>query len=199
MSPVRRRGAGAAAALGAALLLGGCGIRTTSVPVDAGPAPSRVSCAAPRPPAKPDPSEVTRQVFLVCSSQVTPVSRNLALPDNRVDWYARVQQLIGQIQFSPLAAEAKAGFSSAVPASLSLSAPLSGDPKDVLRLSQAPAGLPPFALGQIVCTLTADPLVAPHQSVVIGGPDAADGLRSYTCTSDLRTGADDAGTPLKTP
>jgi hypothetical protein len=179
------------------VLLTGCGIRTTSVPVDAGAAPSRVSCAAPRPPAKPDPSEVTRQVFLVCSSQVTPVSRNLALPDTRVDWYARVQQLIGQIQFSPLPDEAKAGFSSAVPASLSLASPRAGDPKLALRLNEAPAGLPPFALGQIVCTLTADPMVAPNQSVVIGGPGEADGLRSYTCTSDLRTGADDAGTPLK--
>jgi hypothetical protein len=42
----RRRRAPLLALLGV-VLLAGCGIRTTSVPVDAGPAPSRVSCAVP--------------------------------------------------------------------------------------------------------------------------------------------------------
>ncbi|WP_037912658.1 hypothetical protein [Actinacidiphila yeochonensis] len=195
MTPARRYGLPLTAVLGL-VLLSGCGIRTTSVPVDAGPAPTRVSCAAPRPPAKPDPSEVTRQVFLVCSMQVTPVSRNLTLPDSRVDWYGRVQQLISQIQFSPRPEEAKAGFSSAVPASLELAGPREGDPASSLRLNQAPSALPPFALAQIVCTLTSDAMVAPDRAVAIGGPGPSDGLRSYTCTSDLRTGADDAGTPL---
>jgi hypothetical protein len=193
---LRGYGYGLAAAGVLAPLLAGCGIRTTSVPVDAGPAPSRVSCTAPKAPANSEPDAVTRQVFLVCSMQVAPVSRSMVLRDARIDWFTRVSELVAQLQASPMTDEGRAGFSTAVPSDLRVTGARAGDPRDALRLNEAPDALPPFALGQLVCTLTADPVVSPDQQVVIGGPAKNDGLRVYSCTSDLRTGADDAGTPL---
>ena len=82
----RRSPAAALAAVGVALaaLLAGCGIRTTTVPVDAGPAPSRVACAAPKAPAAPAADVVVRKVFLVCNTQVTPVNRSVEVRDRRV-------------------------------------------------------------------------------------------------------------------
>jgi hypothetical protein len=190
----------------AAALLGGCGIRTTSVPVDAGPAPSRVSCAAPKAPATPSANTVLRQVYLVCSMQIAPVEREVTLRDGRSTPYSVAQELITQLQISPRAEETKAGFSTAVPGNrlfLQFLQPPAVDPvspaaKDALRLSEPLDELPSFALAQIVCTLTGNALVAPHHSVVLGGP-GQDPLRRFTCTSDLRTrpdAADSAGTPV---
>ncbi|KOG86172.1 hypothetical protein ADK38_32535, partial [Streptomyces varsoviensis] len=63
-------------------LLAGCGIRGTSVPVDAGSAPSRATCVV-RPgggeSASADGQAVS--VYLVCASQLLPVTRTLRLPE----------------------------------------------------------------------------------------------------------------------
>jgi hypothetical protein len=188
--------------LALAPLLAGCGIRTTSVPVDAGPAPSRVSCAGPNAPATPEPDTVVRQVYLVCSMQIAPVEREVRAREGknvRLSHTALAQDLIEQLQISPRQAEASAGFSTAVPGTLAVSAPHGGDRRDAIRLSLELDELPSFALAQIVCTLTADAAVAPDHSVVLGGPAGGDELRRYTCTSDLRThpeAADTAGIPV---
>ncbi|MEE4541681.1 hypothetical protein V2S66_06810 [Streptomyces sp. V4-01] len=200
---VARRG-WAVGVLGLALapLLAGCGIRTTSVPVDAGPAPSRVSCAQPAAPATPLPDAVTRKVYLVCSGQIAPVRRPVRVADvggGRGGRERLARQLIALLQASPRAAESTAGFYTAVPVTLEVLAPLPGDPADALRLSEAAEDLPSFVLGQVVCTLAADSALAPGGSVVLGGPDAGDELRRYSCTPELRTSADaavSAGEPV---
>lgn len=192
---------GAAAVL--APLLAGCGIRTTSVPVDAGPAPSRVSCAPPPAPPTTDPDEVNRQVYLVCSMQVAPVTRSVPYQDvgtARSGPASQAAELIRQLQRSPRGPEAQAGFSTAVPSALEVMPPRPGDPKTALRLNQELDDLPSFALAQIVCTLTSDPVVAPGGSVLLGGYAVGDQVHGFTCTPDLRTRPDageDAGTPVR--
>jgi hypothetical protein len=194
-----RRGRGWVAAAAMAALLTGCGIRSTSVPVDAGPAPSRVSCEAPKAPTTPEPNSVIRPVYLVCSMQIAAVSRSVPARDSRFDWTTQATELVAQLQMSPRAGEGKAGFSTAVPGALWITAPAKGDPKDSLRLNQAPDELPSFALAQLVCTLTANPQIAPHRQVILGGPPPDGKLRSYSCTPGLRTdpeAADTAGTAV---
>jgi len=178
-------------------LLAGCGIRGTTVPVDAGPAPSRVSCEAPQAGAARG-ETVRREVFLVCSMQIAAVSRQVPVREGRVDWHEQVVELFSQLQISPLPAETRAGFSTAIPGSLWVLPIERRDPRHVVRISQGPAELPSFALAELVCTLAADRQVAPDGQVVLGGPAPAP-LRTYTCTSDLRTdpdAADSAGTAL---
>ena len=180
-------------------VLTGCGIRTTSVPVDAGPAPSRVSCEAPKAPAAVGPDAIVRPVYLVCSMQIAAVSRSVPVRNGWMNRTDQVRELIEQLQTGPRAAESKAGFSTAVPGALGITAAFTGDPKGALRLDQSPDELPSFALAQLVCTLTANPQIAPDRKVVLGGPEPASKLRSYACTPDLRSdpgAADTAGTPV---
>lgn len=202
MSATRRAAATLAAVVLAALpLLTGCGIRTTTVPVDAGPAPSRVSCAVPRAGGTaPEPDTVARPVYLVCSQQAAPVSRNVPIRDGSTDRLAQVRILLGQLQRSPLSAEAQAGFSTEVPGNLEILGPFKGDPKGALRLSQPLDELPSFALAQLVCTLAANPLIAPGHALILGGSGAGTAVRGFTCTPDLRTrpdAADSAGTAVR--
>jgi hypothetical protein len=141
-------------------------------------------------------------VYLVCSGQIAPVRRTVRLvdvtgvPDGR---QVLARELVSLLQGSTRGTESAAGFYTAVPVTLEVVAPLPGDPAGTLRLNQALDELPSFALGQIVCTFTADSALAPVHSVVLGGPDGGDELRRYTCTPDLRTSADaanSAGTPV---
>ncbi|MEW1865168.1 hypothetical protein OG896_14195 [Streptomyces sp. NBC_00669] len=188
-----------AASCAALTALAGCGIRTTTVPVDDGPAPSRVACAPPKAPATPGPDAMAEKIYLVCNTQVTPVSRSVEVRDGRIDRFNEVRLLLAQLQISPRTAESKGGFSTAVPGTLEVFATGQGDHKDALLLNDRPQDLPSFALAQIVCTLAADPLISPGGSVVLGGPGPDSKLRSYTCTPDLRTrsdAADSAGTPV---
>lgn len=182
-----------------ALLAAGCGIRP-SVPVDAGPAPSRVSCAVPKPL---DSAGVTdaqvEQVYLVCGMQATPVPRTVEIRPHPAGRVEQVRELIAQLQRSVLGDEAKAGFATAVPGTLDVSGPASGDPSDTLRLGQPIEDLPSFALAQIVCTIAGSPLASPGHSVILGDGDHDGEVRRYTCTSDLRTrpqAADSAGTEM---
>jgi hypothetical protein len=188
-----------AASCTALVVLAGCGIRTTSVPVDDGPAPSRVACAPPKVAATPAPESMVEKVYLLCNAQVAPVKRTVEVRDARFDRLSEVRTLLAQLQISPRTAETKAGFSTAIPGTLEIFTAGPGDGRDALRLNDRPEDLPSFALAQLVCTLAADPLVAPDHAVVLGGPEPDGGLRSYTCTSDLRTrsdAADAAGTPV---
>lgn len=212
MSTTRRTAPGlrASAVALAALALGGCGIRSTPVPVDAGPAPSRASCAAPAAEERgPGGGSVRADVFLVCGGAVSAVERTVAPggsepgpesgPDTRLE---TARELLKELRENPSRAEREAGFGSSVPGELEVTGPGDGDPGGTLRLSRDPGGLPSFALAQIVCTLTGTAGVGRDGSVVLGGPVRDGGgeppLR-YSCTDALRgspEAAKTAGTPL---
>ncbi|MCF6524426.1 hypothetical protein [Streptomyces sp. JJ36] len=197
-----RTAARAAALLATGMLAAGCGIRATSVPVDAGAAPSRDSCAVAEDARSPALGEATAvPVHLVCSSRVTAVERSVELPERRV---AVARTLLGELTEQPGAEEAAAGFESRVPAGLTVTGPAEGDPEETLRLSEPPDGLPPFALAQLVCTWAGSAAAGGRDSVALGGPADGGGEppRRYTCDTDLRSDpetAATAGTPLSSP
>lgn len=182
------------------LLLAGCGIQPTSVPVDAGAAPSRIACVLPggAQPA-PDPQDTVVRVYLVCGSRVSPVQRSVPLAEGRV---AVAGALLETLAAEPSDTERAAGFASRVPDGLEVSGGTPADPPGTLRLSTPLDELPPFALAQIVCTLAeTDAAVesdtAHGDAVVLAGPaDASPPVppRRLTCTSALRNNPDAAQT-----
>ncbi|WP_431948890.1 hypothetical protein [Actinacidiphila sp. bgisy167] len=185
------------------VLLAGCGIRTTSVPVDAGPAPSRVSCAVPdeeattTATASASPRGLTARVYLVCSAQVAAVSRSVRAEG--LDRLGTAALLLRELQRKPRAGEASAGFTTAVQGDLAVGRPRRGDPRGSLRLSAPLSDLPPFALAQVVCTYAGSAVGSGDGSVLLGGSDGTP-VRRYTCTGDLRTdpeAAETAGTAVK--
>ncbi|RPK59489.1 hypothetical protein EES43_18510 [Streptomyces sp. ADI96-02] len=189
---VRRSAAVLAAVLAVAAAASGCGIRTTSVPVDAGAAPSRVPC---RLPASNDgdraPGGGTAEVFLLCASQLVPVNRPVtALSDP----LPVARALLGQVQQTPSAAERGAGFSTAVPAGLRVGPPRASDPAGTLRLSSRPEDLSAEALAQLVCTYAQSKALVRDGSVVLGGPGSYP-PRGYACTSRTKTRPQDVTTP----
>ncbi|NUS15918.1 MAG: hypothetical protein HOY69_31720, partial [Streptomyces sp.] len=146
---------GGAALLAALLpLLGGCGIRTTTVPVDAGPAPSRVSCQVPKAVNSPGVTDAAVVgIYLVCGMQATPVPRTVSVRPQARGRVEQVRELVAQLNRALTAQEAAAGFTTAVPATLEILGPWPGDPADALRLDAVVEDLPSFALAQIVCTI----------------------------------------------
>ncbi|WP_043180771.1 hypothetical protein [Streptomyces sp. NRRL F-5123] len=175
-------------------LLGACGIRSTTVPVDAGPAPSRVSCQAPAPENSPDAVDAAVvQIYLVCGGQTTAVRRTLVVHPQATGRVEQVNELVRQLQRPLLGEETKAGFSTAVPPTLQILGPEPGDPADALRLSQPVGDLPSFALAQIVCTVAGSPLASRGGTLVLGGPEKDQRPREYGCTDDLLTRPDAPG------
>ncbi|MFI5981527.1 hypothetical protein ACIBEA_11690 [Streptomyces sp. NPDC051555] len=177
-------------AAAAGLLAGtvGCGIRATTVPVDVGAAPSRVSCDTPAQPGA-DPQGFRATVQLLCGSQLVGVERVVPLPEKSTarDPLALVAQaLLEALERPPSGQEADAGFSTGVPQNLSAGPPRPGDPKGTLRLSRKPEDLTPIALSQIVCTLAGSEATGLGSGpVVLGGPDA-DPPRTWECTDAVR-------------
>ena len=198
--PKRARTPAALAALTVlALAVAGCGIRPTSVPVDAGAAPSRVGCALPdeRGSATVPESSVVR-LYLVCSSRVVPVQRVVRLPEERTD-IART--LLAELQSRPGPDEKAAGFTTTLPPELRIRDGGKGDPKEALRLSIPLDELPSYAVAQIVCTYTSTVVAAADGSIVLGGPadGAAKPLQRFDCGTALRTSpeaAETAGLPV---
>jgi hypothetical protein len=204
--------------LAALALLGtlttGCGIRSTSVPVDAGAAPSRVSCVLPgdRESSDADDGNLPVRVYLACGSRVSPVDRRVALPDGDDSERLPVARgLLDALREQPDSEEEAAGFKTAVPRALKVHGPSEGDPSAALRLSEPLRDLPSFALAQIVCTYADTAAAGSDRSVIMGGPakaqdsggpegsEEAEPLRRFRCDTDLRTrpdAADNAGTPL---
>ncbi|OKK21224.1 hypothetical protein AMK16_10650 [Streptomyces sp. CB00455] len=171
--------------------LSGCGIRATTVPVDVGAAPSRVSCDTPALPAGQNGVQGFRAtVELVCGSQLVGVERVVPVPEKRVlrDPVALVAQaLLEALERTPSAEERDAGFTTGVPSGLTAVAPRPGDPAGTVRLSRKPEDLPPVALSQIVCTLSGSEAVSAGPGpVVLGGPDA-DPPRTWECTEAVRS------------
>ncbi|WP_405716041.1 hypothetical protein OG264_24125 [Streptomyces xanthophaeus] len=190
---MRRVRAAAAALLGLVALgvLPGCGIRATTVPVDVGAAPSRVSCDTPAQPSGQGAVQGFRAtVELVCGSQLVGVERVVPVPEKRAvkDPVALVAQaLLEELERTPSAEERDAGFTTGVPAGLTSGQPRTGDPAGTVRLSRKPEDLSPVALSQLVCTLAGSEAVSAGPGpVVLGGPDA-DPPRAWECTDAVRS------------
>ncbi|GGU09862.1 hypothetical protein [Streptomyces violascens] len=193
----RRR---AAAALAGLLALGtaatGCGIRPTSVPVDAGPAPSRVPCEVPDGAVAPQFEGVTVQVYLVCGAQLVTAQRSVRIPENKgaEDRLRFAQALLDELIAQPSGDEKDAGFTTEVKGPLTVTAAHKNDPPGALRLSRNPEDLSALALSQVVCTYAENTPTAPgSQQVVLGGP-GEDPARRYTCTSEMKSRPDSAAT-----
>ncbi|MEW2178009.1 hypothetical protein AB0890_16970 [Streptomyces sp. NPDC005406] len=190
MTPTERRGRRPAAALAAAalcaVLAAGCGIRTTSVPVDAGPAPSRVPCAMPAEDITTQAQQgIPVQIYLVCASELVTVDRSAQVPETASDRLRIARALLDELRLEPPAAEERAGFSTHVPAALRIGGPVTGDPKGTLRLSEQPEDLPSEALAQIVCTYAESESLVPDGSVTLGGPGGYP-PRAYLCTAETK-------------
>ncbi|MYU32750.1 hypothetical protein GTW52_06375 [Streptomyces sp. SID8358] len=189
----------AAAALGAAVacvaLAAGCGIRSTSVPVDAGAAPSRVPCRTSgtdtgnRPP-----DSLTVQVYLVCASQLAPVERTVEVDGSGSDRLRVARTLLAQLREKPSDEEQRAGFSTLVPADLRVGGARAGDPQGTLRLSEQPEDLPAEALAQLVCSYAESDAGGSGGSALLGGPGAYE-PRDYLCTSETKSRPTEAPTP----
>ncbi|MFB6615379.1 hypothetical protein ACIGFK_31350 [Streptomyces sp. NPDC085524] len=171
----------------------GCGIRATTVPVDVGAAPSRVSCDTPAQPSGQSGVQGFRAtVELVCGSQLVGVERVVPVPEKRgalKDPVALVAQALLEALEKPLSAQERdAGFTTGVPDELMATAPRPGDPAGTVRLSRKPEDLPPVALSQLVCTLAGNETISagPGRPVTLGGPDA-DPPRTWECTEAVRS------------
>ncbi|MFI1712676.1 hypothetical protein [Streptomyces litmocidini] len=182
-----------------ASLVTGCGIRTTSVPVDAGAAPSRVPCST----TEDGTTEAAAQgvpvrVFLVCGSQLEAVDRRTPLPEEKVpgDPVRTAGRLLAQLLAAPSEGERQAGFTTEVRGPLTVGGGRPGDPSGTLRLSRQPEDLAPTALSQLVCTFADSSAGAGGHTAVLGGPGAYAPKR-YRCTTELRERPD--STPPTAP
>lgn len=173
-----------------AAVTAGCGIRTTSVPVDAGGAPSRVPCSlsdAPALTASPD-AGVPARVYLVCASGLEPVSRTVRPEDGASGDAARVAMagaLLEAMRERPSERERQAGFTTYLDEPLQVTAGRAGDPDGALRLSRQPEDLPPAGLAQIVCTYAESDATSVRGTVVLGGPGKYP-VRRYVCDESVK-------------
>ncbi|MFF7655053.1 hypothetical protein ACFZCY_35335 [Streptomyces sp. NPDC007983] len=174
-----------------ALLAAGCGIRGTSVPVDAGAAPSRASCRAPETGrAAEGAGRISVRIYLLCTSRILSVNRNAQLPGKKapIERVAAARALLEQLRQPPTAAESSAGFSTAVEDWVTVSGPAKGDPDEALRLNRPPEELPSYALAQIICTFAGSAAADEQNKVVLGGPESdRDPLKRYECTEEMRS------------
>ncbi|MFF4244164.1 hypothetical protein ACFYY2_06785 [Streptomyces sp. NPDC001822] len=182
----RRRTGALAVLVACAALASGCGIRSTSVPVDAGAAPSRMPCrTAASGASAPPPGSVSVRIHLLCASQLATVERTVALDESRSGRLLVAQALLDELEREPSADERRAGFSSDVPVGLRVSAARKGDPEGALRLSEQPEDLPSEALAQVVCTFTESDGIGSGGSVLLGGPGRY-APRGYLCTAETK-------------
>ncbi|GAA2321214.1 hypothetical protein OKJ48_28450 [Streptomyces kunmingensis] len=184
-----------------AVLLSGCGIRSTEVPTEFGAAPTRVGCAL----SGADGVEARAagefgvQVFLVCTSQLVTVDRTVTVRRDRTsDRVDVAQQLIAQLAEPLTAKEKDAGYTTDVTAGTKVSGPRDGEPADALRLNTPPDDLSPYALAQIVCTFANSKMMTDSgDRVVLGGPDD-DPLRGYECSDAVKARPGIAPAPAET-
>ncbi|MEV5978095.1 hypothetical protein [Streptomyces sp. NPDC052114] len=184
-----RRIRAVAAAVGLAAVLAGCGIRSTEVPTDYGPAPSRVPCVMSGSAiASQSGRGVPVQVFLVCAAQLVTVDRTVQISTDKAttDRVRIAQALLDELATPPSVPEKEAGFATDVRGGTTVSGPREGDPADALRFSTRPEDLSAFALAQIVCTLADSAASSDDHSVIMGGP-GDDPLREYGCTAEVRS------------
>jgi hypothetical protein len=187
------------------VLLSGCGIRATTVPVDAGAAPSRSQCAEPDAAPSPSASHTAPRppggtyrldgtvLYLICNAQLTERERAGELSGS---YLTVARTLLDQLRTAPEQAERADGYETAVPAPLQIGGPRAGDPAGTLRLSTRLDRLPDYALGQLVCTFSHNLLG--DGPVLIGGRGETE-VRKFTCSVALRTQAGsepDTGVPV---
>jgi hypothetical protein len=192
-----RTAAAALALLGTLPALAACGIRGTAVPVDAGGAPSRASCAVRPGQSAPTGGLAAVNVQLTCASQLVPVPRAVSLPDKPDDAVVVARALLDELRKAPSADETEAGLGTSVPQRLSVAGPRPGDPAGTLRLDREPDELPQVALAQLVCTFAGTAAADGKRTVILGGP-GGERPRSYGCTDEMRghpETADIKGTP----
>ncbi|KPI33480.1 Lipoprotein LpqB, GerMN domain-containing protein [Actinobacteria bacterium OV450] len=174
--------------LAVAGLVSGCGIRATTVPVDVGAAPSRVSCDTPVPQTGVQGFRAT--VELVCGSQLVGVERVVPVPEKKPvkDPVVLVAEaLLEALERNPSEEERDAGFTTGVPEGLTVAPARTNDPVGTIRISRKPEDLSPVALAQVVCTLAGSEAVSAGPGpVVLGGPDA-DPPREWECTEAVRS------------
>ncbi len=174
-----------------AALLSGCGIRSTQVPTDFGPAPSRVPCALSGADLTAQAGRgIPVQVFLLCASQLVTADRSVRIPDGAAEAERQVlvaQGLLDQLAAEPSTAEKQAGYTTDVTAGVKVSGPRGKDPEGTFRLSTPVKNLTSYALAQIVCTFAdSEATAADDGTVVLGGPDEQP-LRRYECTTEVRS------------
>ncbi|MEV4920023.1 hypothetical protein AB0K47_24830 [Streptomyces tirandamycinicus] len=191
--PGVRRAVAALAGAVALAAAAGCGIRTTAVPVDAGPAPSRVPCTlSGKETATATQPQLAVRVYLVCASALEAVDRTVPVAEGRTgDRVRTAQVLLGELLEQPSGPEREAGFASLVRGPLTVSPPRDGDPAGTLRLSRQPEDLPAAALAQVVCTLAESPAAAGSGTVVLAGPGDYT-PRGYRCTDSVKQRPDTA-------
>lgn len=188
--PAARRWRALAGVAALAAVTAGCGIRTTSVPVDAGGAPSRVPCSLSETSAgttAPD-AGMPARVYLVCASGLEAVDRTVRPGDGTSAGAARVataQALLDAMREQPSQSERQAGFTTYVEGPLTVAAGRAGDPEGALRLSRQPEDLPPAALAQIVCTYGEADVTSVRGAVVLGGPGKYP-VRRYVCDESVK-------------
>ncbi|WP_299532643.1 hypothetical protein [uncultured Streptomyces sp.] len=182
-----------ATAAGAATLLAGCGIRTMSVPVDGGAAPSRVPCrTSAAGSGSTEAGSALVHVYLLCASELVTVDRTVpVLPGDRL---GTARQLLDQSRRSPLTEERRAGFTTAVPSDLGVEGARADDPAGTLRLSEQPEDLAQEALAQLVCTFAEDAALATGGTVLLGGPGRY-APRGYACTAQTKARPQELATP----
>lgn len=196
MRTAKLRAAGAALALAGVVVLAGCGIRTTSVPVDAGAAPSRMPCEVDKKDVITRSSPgVPVRVYLVCASGLVSVERSAQIPLQRTadDREKIAQALLDELQAQPSSSEHAAGFTTYVQPPLILGSDRKGDPPGTLRISRQPEDLASSALAQIVCTFVENGATDESQAragqVVLGGPGDYP-AHGYRCDKELKTRPD---------
>nr|MDX2775291.1 hypothetical protein [Streptomyces europaeiscabiei] len=112
-------------------LLTGCGIRATQVPTDFGPAPSMVPCelSVTDIAIQATPSGMPVEVFLLCSGALVRVNRSVQVAEGTQEAQRRVvvaQGLLDALAGDPSHAEDEAGYSTTVPAGLTVTGPAPG-------------------------------------------------------------------------
>ncbi|MGW2840700.1 hypothetical protein ACWCWD_23260 [Streptomyces sp. NPDC001493] len=182
----RRPLTGVVLAVAAAALAAGCGIRPTSVPVDAGAAPSRVPCRTSGTDSGARDADERVRVYLVCASELVTADRTIAGTDRGSGRLGLARALLAQIRQSPLASERRAGFTTAVPSDLSVGEGAPDDPAGALRLSAQPEDLSSEALAQVVCTFAEETTLVTGGAVLLGGPSDDYAPRGYLCTAETR-------------
>ncbi|MDI9887798.1 hypothetical protein QMZ92_26370 [Streptomyces sp. HNM0645] len=200
---LRRTAVAVAGAVALATAVGGCGIRTTTVPVDAGPAPSRVPCTlSGKETATRSEPQMPVRVYLVCASALEAVDRTVPIAEGRTGNRVLIAQaLLQELREDPSETEREAGFASLVRGPLTVSPPRDGDPAGTLRLSRQPEDLPPAALAQVVCTLAESEAATAGGTVVLAGPGEY-APRGYRCTDSVKQRPDTAlptAGPLPSP
>ncbi|MFC7217336.1 hypothetical protein ACFQLX_03995 [Streptomyces polyrhachis] len=162
-----------------AALLAGCGIRPTSVPVDAGSAPSRARCGV-KPPPVPREDARLRDVFLVCGPKLALVRRKLEqTAPGAGEQRTAHEELLHYLTTELTPSERADGYTTQVER-IAVLPPHRGDPARAVRFDHDPEQLSKEGLAQLVCTFAA---LSDDRKALLG---TAGRLRTYTCTSEVR-------------